>query len=173
MCDFGIVSGSLTAAMALAQGVAGFQSGQANAAYAKAEGLAAQRAAQLDAGRYAQKAAYDLGKDRAGAAASGFGAGTATEALAAKASSYGLDIDSILYGGQVAKAQADQSAALSRQRGIGALVGGIATAAGNVLSIPGVWDTGGGALNGGYGQMARYGTSRPMVGVGGRLIGGV
>ena len=173
MCDFGIVSGSLTAAMALAQGVASYQSGQANAAYAKAEGQAAQRAATLEAGRYAQKAAYDLGKDRAGAAASGFGAGTGTEALAAKASSYGLDIDSILYGGQVAKAQADHSAALSRQRGVGALLGGVVTAAGNVLSIPGIWESGAGAVNGGYGQMARYGTSRPMVGVGRRLIGGV
>ena len=172
MCDFGIVSGSLAAVGALASAAGSYQASQANAAYAKAEGQAAERAAQLEAGRYTQKAAYDLGKGRAGAAASGFGAGTGTEALAAKASSYGLDIDSILYGGQAAKAQAGHSAALSRQRGVGALLGGVVTAAGNVLAIPGIWESGSGAVNGGYGQMARYGTSRPMVGIGGRLIGG-
>ncbi len=146
MCDFGIVSGSLAAVGALASAAGSYQASQTNAAYAKAEGQAAQKAAALEAGRYVHKVVYDLGKDRAGAAASGFGAGTGTEALAAKASSYGLDIDSILYGGQVAKAQADHSAALSRQRGIGALLGGVVTAAGNVLSIPGVWDTGGASL---------------------------
>lgn len=158
MCDFGIITGGLTAAMSLAQGFAGFQAGQANAAYAKAEGHIAERSANLQAGQTAKAATYELGQDRANAAASGFGAGTATEALASKATNLGLDIDAILFGGKVAKEQARVGAKRSRQQGIGALLGGVATAAGNVLAIPGVWQTGGGGtITPSYASMAGRG----------------
>lgn len=173
MCDFGLISGGLAAGAGLWQGLSGFFAGNANAASAKVEGEAAWRSALSGAGQVGRQASADLGRNRAEAAASGFTGDSASEALTAKASAYGLDIDAILYGGKSAKESAKFTAKLERQRAFGSLAGGVMSAAGTAMQVFNPWSNPAQAGNGMYGQAGRYGTSRPMVGSTGRLIGGV
>lgn len=173
MCDFGLISGGIAAGAALFQGLSGYQAGQANAAYAKAEGEGAYRSSIFQAGQLSRQAGADLGRDRASVAASGFTGDSAAEALASKAGAYGLDIDAILYGGKVAKEQARVAAKQARQQGIGALAGGVLSAAGTAMSLYNPWSNPGVKDPNVYGQPGRYGTSTRYTGVGGRLVGGV
>lgn len=177
MCGFEPISMGLGIATSLAQGLSGFMAGNANAAAAKAEGDALYRQSRQEAGLLGLRANADLGRDRAAAAASGFSGDSAAEALASKAGTYGLDIDRILEGGRAARDAKRMEAKMARQQGVGALVGGVVSAAGGVLGQYGsAWFGGGNpavASPGTYGQLGRYGSSNPLLSSSGRLIGGV
>lgn len=167
----------------LLQGFAGFKAGKINAKTSRMEADMAWRDANARAGGLASQASYDLGADRAQAAASGFDGSTAVEALSQKAQSYGLDIDAILNQGRLQRDALLYQAKLSKRQGIMSLAGGFLKAldplvGGQLMKDVAPFGGGGRTVNpavvsGDYGQMGRFGSRKLMIGSTGRLIGGV
>lgn len=123
---------------AIQQGNEADAEGKYNAAAAKNEGVQAQRAAEQQAEMKQREVSRIMARQRLLIGSSGAGTGgTAEDVVAETAGAGELDALTLLYGGQVAKANSLSQAALYRARGKAAKTGGYLDALGIVLGAAG------------------------------------
>lgn len=131
----GLIGAGISAASAIAGGVAQHQAGKANAAMARREGQIAQaQAVREQAGVTAQRRAI-AGAQRVAAAKSGRAfSGSVLDVAQASEANAELDILSSVYGGQLASQDARFNAKSAKASGRAGLIGGIGQAGSTLLT---------------------------------------
>jgi hypothetical protein len=131
----GLIGAGLTAASAVAGGIAQNKASKVEAKQAKREGILAQNQSVMEQRAITQQRRSIAGSQKVAAAKSGRGfSGSVLDVAQASESNAELDILSSVYGGKLASQDARFNAKAARTAGKNALIGGVAQAGSTLLT---------------------------------------